>query len=223
MICSILGFWTEGGSNNHLGGLPKLNFPTFDGSSPKLWQTKCEKYFEMHDNLDTTCALKWAKGHKAMGHVFGCVQFSPMFIHVGTILEIRQNEIEAEVAEMKCVLIFFDDIFKTVVFIAVGVGAALGPKFREYLAMILALVTAQRAKIVDEQEGGRNKFLHISMFETVPRTPDLLKIIFATGYAKNDKICRQTDRMLCYIGNILFGLGTTIHLDVMVCLRARGL
>lgn len=51
------GGYPRGGSNNHLGGLPKLKFPTFDGSSPKLWQTKCEKYFEMY----ATEEVVWVK------------------------------------------------------------------------------------------------------------------------------------------------------------------
>lgn len=34
--------------NRHLGGLPKLNFPSFDGSYPKLWQKRCENYFSMY-------------------------------------------------------------------------------------------------------------------------------------------------------------------------------
>jgi hypothetical protein len=25
-----------------------LNFPSFDGTNPKLWQSKCEKYFNMY-------------------------------------------------------------------------------------------------------------------------------------------------------------------------------
>jgi hypothetical protein len=31
-----------------LGHLPKLNFPVFDGDSPKLWQSRCEDYFHMY-------------------------------------------------------------------------------------------------------------------------------------------------------------------------------
>jgi hypothetical protein len=34
--------------NQHMGGLPKLPFPVFDGTSPKLWQKRCEDYFEMY-------------------------------------------------------------------------------------------------------------------------------------------------------------------------------
>jgi hypothetical protein len=30
------------------GKLPKMNFPTFDGENPKLWQSRCENYFEMY-------------------------------------------------------------------------------------------------------------------------------------------------------------------------------
>jgi hypothetical protein len=29
--------------------LPKLNFPVFDGDSPKLWISRCEDYFELYD------------------------------------------------------------------------------------------------------------------------------------------------------------------------------
>jgi hypothetical protein len=32
----------------HLGKLPQLNFPAFDGEFPKLWQSRCEKYFAMY-------------------------------------------------------------------------------------------------------------------------------------------------------------------------------
>ena len=31
--------------NRQLGRLPKLSFPKFDGTSPKLWQKRCEDYF----------------------------------------------------------------------------------------------------------------------------------------------------------------------------------
>jgi hypothetical protein len=31
--------------------LPKLNFPTFDGESPKLWISHCEDYFDLYDVL----------------------------------------------------------------------------------------------------------------------------------------------------------------------------
>jgi hypothetical protein len=43
--------------NRHGGGLPKLNFPVFDGSSPKLWQNRCEKYFDMY----ATEPIVWVK------------------------------------------------------------------------------------------------------------------------------------------------------------------
>jgi hypothetical protein len=32
----------------YLGNLPKLNFPTFDGLNPTLWQARCEDYFHMY-------------------------------------------------------------------------------------------------------------------------------------------------------------------------------
>lgn len=34
--------------HRQLGGLPKLSFPKFDGTSPKLWQKRCEDYFAMY-------------------------------------------------------------------------------------------------------------------------------------------------------------------------------
>jgi hypothetical protein len=40
-----------------VGGLPKLNFPSFDGTNPKLWQSKCEKYFNMY----ATEAYMWVQ------------------------------------------------------------------------------------------------------------------------------------------------------------------
>jgi hypothetical protein len=35
-------------SARNLGGLPKLQFPSFDGENPKLWQSRCEDYFHMY-------------------------------------------------------------------------------------------------------------------------------------------------------------------------------
>jgi hypothetical protein len=34
---------------SNLGRLPKLNFPTFDGSDPKLWLSRCIDYFELYE------------------------------------------------------------------------------------------------------------------------------------------------------------------------------
>jgi hypothetical protein len=31
-----------------LSKLPKINFPKFEGDNPKLWQSRCENYFEMY-------------------------------------------------------------------------------------------------------------------------------------------------------------------------------
>jgi hypothetical protein len=31
-----------------LGQLPKLHFPKLDSENPKLWQSRCESYFEMY-------------------------------------------------------------------------------------------------------------------------------------------------------------------------------
>lgn len=47
----------QGGYNHNMGGLPKLNFPNFDGSCPKLWQKRCEDYFDMY----ATEAIVWVK------------------------------------------------------------------------------------------------------------------------------------------------------------------
>jgi hypothetical protein len=33
---------------NYLGQLPKINFPEFDGTLPKLWQSRCEFYFNVY-------------------------------------------------------------------------------------------------------------------------------------------------------------------------------
>lgn len=35
-------------SARNLGGLAKLQFPSFDGENPKLWQSRCEDYFHMY-------------------------------------------------------------------------------------------------------------------------------------------------------------------------------
>jgi hypothetical protein len=39
----------HGQSSNSLHHMPRVNFPSFDGSSPKLWRSKCEKYFDMYE------------------------------------------------------------------------------------------------------------------------------------------------------------------------------
>jgi hypothetical protein len=38
--------WAD--SRLSLGRLPKMHFPKFDGDHPKLWQSRCENYFEMY-------------------------------------------------------------------------------------------------------------------------------------------------------------------------------
>jgi hypothetical protein len=40
---------TDSNRSNSHGKLPKLNFPVFDGESPKFWISRCEDYFEMYD------------------------------------------------------------------------------------------------------------------------------------------------------------------------------
>ncbi|KAJ1288251.1 hypothetical protein BS78_02G076300 [Paspalum vaginatum] len=37
------------------GKLPKLHFPQFDGSQPKLWISRCEDYFDLYGVWITTC------------------------------------------------------------------------------------------------------------------------------------------------------------------------
>jgi hypothetical protein len=34
---------------------PKMNFPTFDGTNPRLWRDKCESYFEIFGVSDCRC------------------------------------------------------------------------------------------------------------------------------------------------------------------------
>jgi hypothetical protein len=41
-------FGGEGPRYNSLGNLPKLNFSSFDGENPKLWQKRCEDYFHIY-------------------------------------------------------------------------------------------------------------------------------------------------------------------------------
>jgi hypothetical protein len=36
------------GLESELGKLPRLNFPSFDGENPKLWQKRCEDYSVMY-------------------------------------------------------------------------------------------------------------------------------------------------------------------------------
>jgi hypothetical protein len=40
-----------------LSDLPKINFPVFDGSNPKLWQKQCEDYFDVY----ATEEIVWIK------------------------------------------------------------------------------------------------------------------------------------------------------------------
>jgi hypothetical protein len=35
-------------SRSQMGKLHKINFPKFEGDNPKLWQSRCENYFEMY-------------------------------------------------------------------------------------------------------------------------------------------------------------------------------
>jgi hypothetical protein len=42
------GGYVHGSSSSSLGSLPKMNFPSFDGENPKLWQSRCEAYFHMY-------------------------------------------------------------------------------------------------------------------------------------------------------------------------------
>jgi hypothetical protein len=35
-------------ANPSMGHLPKIDFPKFDGNNPKLWQSRCEIYFDMY-------------------------------------------------------------------------------------------------------------------------------------------------------------------------------
>jgi hypothetical protein len=52
------------GLNNKLatGRLPKIYFPNFEGDNPRLWQSRCENYFEMHD-VDLVVWVKVAVMH----------------------------------------------------------------------------------------------------------------------------------------------------------------
>jgi hypothetical protein len=42
--------------------LPKMNFPKFEGENPKLWQSRCESYFDMYD-VDYSIWVKVASMH----------------------------------------------------------------------------------------------------------------------------------------------------------------
>lgn len=53
---------SHGLPSRHLGGLPKLSFPSFDGTSPKLWQKRCEDYFDMY-SIDEVVWVKVATMH----------------------------------------------------------------------------------------------------------------------------------------------------------------
>jgi hypothetical protein len=65
-----------------LDGLPKLSFPSFDGTNPKLWQKRCEDYFDMYD----TEQIVWVKA--ATMHLSGwlCDGFSQLSLASPPIL-----------------------------------------------------------------------------------------------------------------------------------------
>jgi hypothetical protein len=47
---------------SYLGKLPKMNLPLFDGENPKLWQSRCEDYFQMY-SVDSSVWIKVASMH----------------------------------------------------------------------------------------------------------------------------------------------------------------
>ena len=49
-------------SGSSTGHLPKVQFPVFEGDDPKLWITRCENYFKMHD-IDISYWYKIASMH----------------------------------------------------------------------------------------------------------------------------------------------------------------
>jgi hypothetical protein len=49
-------------SSRYLGQLPKMNFPSFDGDSPKLWQKRAEDYFTMY-SVDPIVWIKVSTMH----------------------------------------------------------------------------------------------------------------------------------------------------------------
>jgi hypothetical protein len=55
-------FFPNSESRVHMGKLPKLNFPNFENDNPKLWQTRCENYFEMY-SVDPSVWVKVATMH----------------------------------------------------------------------------------------------------------------------------------------------------------------
>lgn len=44
------------------GRLPKLLFPRFDGYNPRIWCSRCEKYFHMYD-IDPSLCVRVAEMH----------------------------------------------------------------------------------------------------------------------------------------------------------------
>lgn len=49
-------------SGNHIGKLPKLNFPMFDGENPKSWLKNCEDYFDLY-SIETPIWIKVTTMH----------------------------------------------------------------------------------------------------------------------------------------------------------------
>jgi hypothetical protein len=44
------------------GKLPKMNFLKFEGENPKMWQSRCESYFDMYE-VDYSIWVKVASMH----------------------------------------------------------------------------------------------------------------------------------------------------------------
>jgi len=55
-------FSSMGGLGTGSGKVPKLDFPYFDGKSPKLWVSRCENYFELY-NLDPDVWVMFSMMH----------------------------------------------------------------------------------------------------------------------------------------------------------------
>jgi hypothetical protein len=52
--------YTPDTSSSHHPPFPKMEFPKFDGSNPRLWRDQCEVYFEVHAVDETMMKTRFA-------------------------------------------------------------------------------------------------------------------------------------------------------------------
>ena len=69
LIIDVPHIQDEHREENFRAPAPKIEFPTFNGENPKLWQQQCETYFEVfrvHPSLRTSYAALGFQGNAAL-------------------------------------------------------------------------------------------------------------------------------------------------------------